>query len=121
MTKLVKRRTLVLPIASVTVLLALFRLSGVRLPVIGLLLAGTAGYFIGRQTGLRVPAWSILAVALAGGITFLAGLSQYNDDACCNSALVVLLVIASGLFLGLAFMAGLVVGGATEPQRRQTN
>jgi uncharacterized membrane protein len=106
-------------IASVIALLVLFRLSGVRLPMLGLLFAGAAGYFVGRQVGVRVPGWTLLAVGAAGGITLIAGLSQYNDDACCSTALVVLLVIAIGLFSVLAFMTGLAIGGVSESRSRQ--
>ena len=119
MTQPVKLRTLAISLVAVTLLLVLFRLSGVSVPMAGLLLAGIVGYILGTRTGVHVPAWSLFAVSVAGGVGLVAGLSQYSDDdACCSSALVVLISIALGLFLGLAFMAGLAIGGSSH---RNTN
>ncbi len=107
-------RTLAISIASLIALLVLFRLSGVRVPMMGFPLAVAAGFLVGGQTGVRLPGWTFFAVGVLGAVALVAGLWQYEDDTpCCSTSLVVLIVIAIGLFLGLAFMTGLAFGAAS--------
>jgi hypothetical protein len=64
-----------------------------------------------------MPWWSFLAVGVAGGFALIGGLSQYNDDSpCCDTALVVLIRVAIGLCVVLAFMTGLAFGQASHPR-----
>ena len=114
-----KRRTLVISVASLFVVLLLFRLSGMRSPIMGAALAIAAGYVIGGWLGVRVAAWIPFAVGLAAVGTLLGGLSQYNDDGPSGAALDVLLFSAIALFVALAFIGGLAFGGASR--RRGTS
>jgi hypothetical protein len=105
--------------AALTYLLAIS--GGGLIPYTGIALAAAGGYAAATLTRLRVPAWIVVILCVANVVVFIAGLSQYEDDSCCNRTFDTLMFIAlRPLPLLVAAAVGLAVGSRASSRRHHT-
>jgi hypothetical protein len=104
----------------VTAVFLLLAFAGIRLAFAALALAAAAGYGAAVLAGARVPTWSVFALAALELVVLGAAFSRYEDDACCDHVLTVLLFVSLRVLpFTLAVISGIAIGSRRPAAARE--